>query len=147
MHMPLAAGIAQGIQHKHRDINIELFTIDRYAKITAVHGAGGRAQAGATGVFKALAGLQQGLVADHAQTFDFFVQAIGIIDVPGPRDDLGADVPGVVYGHCVREREQTFVWAGLVGQVMWCDFHGESVGWHEVGGIWSNEWQEPILTP
>ena len=145
--MPLAAGVAQGIQHKHGDIDIELFTIDRHAKITAVHGAGGCAQTRATGVFKALAGLQQGLVADHAQAFDFFVQAIGIVDVPSARDDLGTDVAGVVYGHGVSKREQAFVRAGLVGQVVWRDFHGESVGWHGVGGIWSNEWQEPILTP
>ena len=62
----MAVAVAQGVKHEHGDVDIELFAVDGHAKVAAVHGAGGCAQAGAAGVFKLLAGFEQGLVADHA---------------------------------------------------------------------------------
>jgi len=58
--------VAQSVEHKHWNVHIKLLAIFSDAKITAVHGASGCTQAGAAGVFKLLAWLEQRLVADHA---------------------------------------------------------------------------------
>ena len=65
--------VAQSVEHKHRDVDVKFFAIFSDAKIAAVHGACGCAQAGAAGVFKLLAGFEQGLVADHTQATNFLV--------------------------------------------------------------------------
>ena len=65
--------VAQSVEHKHWDVNVKFFTIFGDTKIATVHGACGCAQAGAAGVFKLLAGFEQGLVADHTQATNFLV--------------------------------------------------------------------------
>lgn len=62
---------AQGVEHKHWNIDVKFFTIFSDTKITAVHGAGGCAQAGSAGVFELFAGFQERLVADYAQASNF----------------------------------------------------------------------------
>ena len=48
---------AKGVEHKHGDVDIKFFTIFSYTKITAMHGAGGCAQARTAGVVKFFTGL------------------------------------------------------------------------------------------
>ena len=103
MHLAFAAAIAERIKYKHGNIDFKLFAVHRHAKETAVHGAGRCAQARAAGVFKAFTGLQQRLMADHAQTFDFFVQAFRIIDVPGAGNQLSRHIAAVVDKHRVEK--------------------------------------------
>ncbi len=83
MQVTAARLIAERVEHKHGNVHIKLLTVFGHAKIAAVHGAGGRAQAGAAGVFKLLAGLEKWLVAYYAKAFDLFVRAVGIVHIPG----------------------------------------------------------------
>ncbi len=48
---------AKGVEHKHGNVDIKFFTIFSYTKITAMHGAGGCAQARTAGVVKFFTGL------------------------------------------------------------------------------------------
>ena len=121
---------AQGVQHKHGDVHIEFLAVFSHTEITAVHGAGGRAQAGAAGVVEFFAWLQQGLVADHAQTPDFFIQAIGVIDIPGAGYQLRRYRAGVGDGDVVREDVQALIGRRLLHQVMGLDFNFELVCGH-----------------
>jgi len=114
--------VAQCVEHKHRDVDVKLFAVFGNTKITAVHGACGCAQAGATGVFKLLAGFEQGLVADHAQSTNFFVQAVGVVHIPGARDQLRGDGAGVRDGDGVRKYIERSVWVRLLWEVLRVDF-------------------------
>ena len=114
--------VAQSVEHKHGDVDVKFFTIFGNTKITAVHGAGGCAQAGATGVFKLLAGFEQRLVANHAQATNFFVQAVGVIHIPSARDQLPGDGTCVRDGDGVSEYIERGVWVRLLGQVLRVDF-------------------------
>ncbi len=122
--MQIAFGwiVAQSVEHKHWDVDVKLFTIFCHAKITAVHGACGRAQAGAAGVFKLLAGFEQGLVANHAQATNFFVHAFCVVHIPGARDQLRGDGARVGDGDGVRKYIERRVWIRLLGQVLRVDF-------------------------
>ena len=115
MQVARAIGVAEGVEHKHRHVDIKLFAIHSDAKVAAVHGACGGAQARAAGVFKLFAGLQQGLVADHAQAFDFFVQAVCAVDVPGARNELGRYLARVGDLDGVGEHIQIILRGGLLG--------------------------------
>ena len=121
---------AQGVEHKHWNIDVKFFTVFGDTKITAVHGAGGRAQAGAAGVFKLLAGFEQGLVANHAQATNFFVHAFCVIHIPGARDQLRGDGARVGDGDGVRKYIERCVWVRLLGKVLRVDFDLESVTVH-----------------
>ena len=114
--------VAQCVEHKHRDVVVKLFTLFGNKQITPVHGAGGCAQAGAAGVFKLLAGFEQGLVADHAQSTNFFVQAVGVVHIPGARDQLRGDGAGVGDGDGVGKYIERGVCVRLLGEVLRMDF-------------------------
>ena len=122
--------VAQSVEHKHWDVNVKFFAIFGDAKITAVHGAGGCAQAGAAGVFKLLAGFEQGLVADHTQATNLLVHAFGVIHIPGARDQLRGDGAGVRDGDGVRKYIERCVWVRLLGQVLRVDFDLKRVTVH-----------------
>ncbi len=121
---------AQGVEYKHWNVDIKLFTIFSDTKITAVHGAGGGAQAGSAGVFKLLAGFEQGLVTDYALTPNLFVHAFGVFIIPGSRDQLRGDGAGIGNGDGVRKYIERCVWVRLLGKVLRVDFDLESVTVH-----------------
>jgi hypothetical protein len=133
MHRWLATQRAQGVEHEHGDVGVELFAVFGHAKVAAVHGAGGCAQAAAAGVLKAFAGLEQGLLAHHAQAFDLVVAAIGIINAPGARDQLGGDGAGVRDGDGVGKGVHALLGGRLVGQVLGLNLDAEFVSGH--GGM------------
>ncbi len=130
MQVAVAWRVAQGVQHKHGNVDIEFFTVFRHAKVAAVHGAGGCAQAGAAGVLKLLAGLEQGLMAHDAQAPDFFVHALGIVHVPCARDQLCGDASHVGDGDRVGKHVQPALWIRLVGQVLGMNFDLEFIALH-----------------
>jgi len=66
VQVAFAGFVAECVEDKHGDVNIKLFAVLGDTKVAAVHCAGGSAQACATGVFKLLAGFEQGLMADYA---------------------------------------------------------------------------------
>ena len=122
MQISFARFVAKSIQHKHGNVSIKFFTIFGHAEIAAVHGACGCAQAGATGVFKLLAGFEQRLVADHTQSTNFLVQAVGVVDIPGARDQLRRNGAGVGDGDGVGEYIERGVCVRLLGEVLRVDF-------------------------
>ena len=130
MDLAFAAAVTQRIQYKHGNVDFKFFAVHRHAKEAAVHGACRCAQTRAAGVFKAFTGLQQRLMANHTQTFDFLVQAFGIIDVPGAGNQLSRRIAAIVDKHRVREGEQAVLRAGLFRQVIRRDFHAEFISWH-----------------
>ena len=79
-------------EHKFRDLRFKPRAVLGDAKIGARHRALRRRQRGAAGVFELLAGLQQRLMADHAQSAHFFDLVIGIGDDPVARNQLGRDL-------------------------------------------------------
>jgi len=113
---------AQGVEHKHGNRGVKLFAVFCHAEKAAVHGSGGRVQAGARGVFERLAGFEQRLLSYDAQASDFFCVAIGIVDIPGARNQLRRDLAGIGNGDGVGEDEHGFVRVGLVGEVLGRNF-------------------------
>ncbi len=126
------AQAAEGIEHEHRYIGIEGGAVFGDAVKLAVHGARGGAQAAAAGVFEAFAGLEIRLFAHHAVPFDFFMYAIGIVDIPGARDELGGDVASVGDGDGVGEAKHAPIRRGLVGQILRAGGDGEMWARHNV---------------
>jgi ribulose-phosphate 3-epimerase len=123
-----AAAAAQGVEHKHGNVHVKLFAVFGHAKKAAVHGARGRAQARAAGVFKSLAGLEQGLLTDHAQALDLFGVAIGVVDVPGARNELRGNAAGIRNGDGVGKQVQTLFGRRLFRQILGKHFNSELVG-------------------
>ena len=139
---------AEGIEDKHGDVSIKFFAIFGHAKEAAMHGASGRAQTGAAGVLKGLTGFEQRLLAHHAQALDLFSVAVGVVNVPGPRDQLGRNLASVGDGDGVRKNVQTFVWGRLVGEVLWINFHGKLVLGHSRNATCENRHtRNPIFKP
>ena len=121
---------AQGVEHKHGDVDIKFFTIFSYTEITAVHGAGGCAQARTAGVVKFFTGLEQRLMTHYAQTPDFFIQAIGIIDIPGAGNQLRRYRAGIGDGDLIGEDIQALIGRRLLHQVVRLNFNLELVFGH-----------------
>ena len=119
---------AERVEHKHGDVHIKFFTVFGDTKIAAMHGACGRAQARTAGVFEGLPWLQQGLLADDAQSLDLFRVPIGIVDIPGSRDQLRRDATGVGDRDGVRKHVQTVLRRGLLRQILREYLDAESVG-------------------
>ena len=88
---------------KHGNLRVEVLAVFRYHLVAAVHGAHRRRDRGAAGVFKALAGTQQRLFANHAQAFDFLRDIIGIGDHPVAGDQLCCFSAVISYGNGVSE--------------------------------------------
>ena len=110
--------MAERIQDEHGDIGIEGCAVIGQALVLPMHRAGGRTQAAATGVFEALARLQNRLLADHARAFDLLCDAIGIVDVPAARDQLCGDVAAIGDGDGVGKAKHTHAGCRLLGQVL-----------------------------
>ena len=110
MQMATAGFVTQRVEHEHGNVNVEFFAVFGHAKVAAVHGAGGRAKARAAGVFKLLAGLQQGLMADDPQATNFFMQARGVVHVPGARDELRSDGAHIGNRDGVGEHVHAALW-------------------------------------
>ena len=121
---------AQGIQHKNRDIDLETLAVFGYAKKAAVHGTRSGAQMATAGVLELLARLQQRLLADQPQTFDFFVHAIGIVDIPGARDDLRRHFTHIGDGDMVGEDINIVGWRRATGQILRANRNGHGVSGH-----------------
>ena len=81
--------------------------------VAAVHGADRGGDDAATGVFEAFAGLQQGLLADHAEAADFLYLAVGVGDDPVAADQLRGDVAGIGDGDGIGENETILSDVGL----------------------------------
>lgn len=69
-------------------------------------------------------------MADHAQSTNFFVQAVGVVHIPGARDQLRGDGAGVCDGDGVRKYIERCVWVRLLGQVLGVDFDLKRVTVH-----------------
>ncbi len=126
-----ATQMAQRIEHKHRDIRIKCRAIIGHALVLPMHCARGRAQAGAAGVFKALAGCKRGLLADHAGAFDFFRHAVGIVDVPSAGDELRGDVTGIGDRHGISKTKHAHAGRRLLRQVLRANGDGELGARHD----------------
>jgi len=124
--------VAERVEHKHGDVHIKLLTVFSNTKVAAVHGACGRAQAGAAGVFKLLAWFEEWLMAHYAKAFDFFVRAVGVVHIPGARDELRRHIAHVRDGDGVGKHVQAAVGGGLLRQVLRLNFDLEFVAWHGV---------------
>ena len=83
-------------QHELGDRRLKLHAVLGRHLVAALHGADRRRQLAAAGVFEALAGSQQGLVADHAEAAHLLHLAFRIGDEPVARDQLRADIAGVL---------------------------------------------------
>ena len=106
-----------GFEHEQRHRRGEGLALVADAVEGAVHGAAGRAQATAAGVLEGLAGLEQRLLAHHAQALDLFGQAVGVADDPVPGDQLAGRAPAVGDRDGVSKAEHAGGGVGLFGQV------------------------------
>jgi hypothetical protein len=146
MHGGLAAQRAERVQYKHGNVGIKLFAIFSHTKIATVHRARRRAQAAAAGVLKTLTGFQQWLLAHYAQTLNFVVAAVGIVNAPSARDQLGRYLAGVGNSDGIRKGVHPLLRRGLVGQVLGLYLNAELVLGHgdmvqlSLGG-WTAFWQ------
>ncbi len=118
MHRGFAAQCAERVQYKHGNVRIKLFAIFSHTKIAAMHGARGRAQAATAGVLKTLTRFQQWLLAHYAQTFDFVVTAIRVVNAPGARYQLCGHLARIGNGDGVGKGVHPLVGRGLVCQVL-----------------------------
>jgi hypothetical protein len=125
-----ATQMAQRIEHEHGDVCIEWRAVISNAMVLPMHRASGRAQAAAAGVFKRLVWLEHRLLAHHAGAFDFFCHAVGIVDVPTARDELGGDVARVRDCDGVGKAKHAHARCGLLGQILRADGNGELVARH-----------------
>ena len=91
----VGAGRLACVEHKHRDRRLKALTVLGDKKITAVHGACRCAQARAAAVLERLAGLEQRLVAYHAQALDLLAVAARVADDPVARNQLRRDLTGI----------------------------------------------------
>ena len=73
-----------GLQHKKRDRYIKPVAIGRHKKEAAVHATVWRAQTRTACVLERLTRVEQRLLADNAQSFDFVGLTLGIGDDPVP---------------------------------------------------------------
>jgi hypothetical protein len=105
---------------------VKTLAIFGHKEVAAVHGAGGCAQARAAGVLKRLTGLQQGLLADHAQAAHTLGVAGGVVDVPLAGNQLRGDLARIGDGDGVREGEDALLGGGLIRQIAGQDF-GENL--------------------
>ncbi len=124
------AACTECIENKHGNVNIEFFPVFGYAKITSMHGTRGGAQASAAGVFKCFPGFEQWLVAHHAQSAHFFSEAIGVINVPGTRDQLGRYAAGVADFDGIGKHIHALLGCGLLHQKMRLHFYFELILGH-----------------
>ena len=118
------------LQHEQRDFTFKGFALVIHAKIAALHGARGRAQLAAAGVFKGFAGLQQWLTAHHAQAPDLFDMAQLIGNDPVPGNQLRGHFTRVGDGDGVGKHIDACGRSGLLWQVGWLDLDQKLVHWH-----------------
>jgi len=133
-----AATMAQGIEHKHGDVHLKALTVFGHEEIAAMHGAGGRAQAGAAGVFKSFSWPQQGLLANDTQALDALGVAMRIIHIPLARNQLGGHLAGVADGHGVGERIEPLLRIGLFGKVAGLNFNVNLILGHDLADAWTD---------
>jgi len=119
-----------GIQHEHRDLDLEALAIGRHAEVAAVHGAAGRAQAAAAGVLEGFARCQQRLLAHHAQALDLLGVAARVVDDPVARDQLRRHLARVVHGDGVGKAIQLARRLRFVRQKLGLDLDPELVFRH-----------------
>ncbi len=132
------APVAQGIEHKHGNIHLKALTVFGDKEITAVHGAGGGAQAGAAGVLKSLSRPQQRLLAHHAQALDALGVAMRIIHIPLAGNQLGGDFAGIADSHGVGECIKPLLRIGLFSQVSRLNFNMNLILGHGAAEAWTS---------
>ena len=81
--MQRAVAAAQGVENEDGNVRVKFLTVFGHAKIAPVHGARRCSQAGAAGVFKGFARLEQWLVSNHTQALYALGVALGVVDAPG----------------------------------------------------------------
>jgi hypothetical protein len=86
-------------------------------EISALHRAGGRAQAAAAGVFEALTGFEHRLMAHHTQAAHLLAVAVGVQDDPVPRDQLRGRFTMIGQGDGVGKTIGLLQRIGFFGQV------------------------------
>jgi hypothetical protein len=105
-------------QHELRDLDFELRTLVSLHLVAAAHRADLRGQHRAAGVFEALAGFQQWLLAHHALPAHFLHMVIGIGDDPMTADELGGRMTEIGNGDGVGKHETVARLIGLLRQVI-----------------------------
>jgi ribulose-phosphate 3-epimerase len=123
----------QGTRHgqaKFRDRCLESRAILGHAEIFAAHRAGGGRDHGPAGVFELLAGAEQRLIADHAETGHFLHGVLAIGDHPVAGNQLGGNRTRIADRDRVRERILPRGRIGLFGQVARLDGDRHLIGVH-----------------
>lgn len=118
---------AGGVQNEGLNGGVKSVAVCCHEEITAVHGATGAAQATAAAVLKGLAWLQQGLLADNAQTFDFLDVPLFILNDPVTRNELRCHTAHVGDGDRVGEGKYVLKGVALLGHVLGGDIDLNSV--------------------
>ena len=130
--------MAQGIEHKHGDVHLKALTVFGHEEIAAMHGAGGRAQAGAAGVFKSFSWPQQGLLANDTQALDALGVAMRIIHIPLAGNQLGGDFASIADSHGVGECIKPLLRIGLFSQVSRLNFNMNLILGHGAAEAWTS---------
>ena len=104
---------------------IERTGVFSHAEKGAFHGALWRADLRPAGVFKLLAGLQQGLVPDHRQAAHLLYMPSVVRDHPAPGYQLGGHGSGVANGDGVRIGVAVLGSVGLLRQRAYSDSSSE----------------------
>ena len=126
----------QSIQHKDGNVLLKSLPVHGHKEETAMHGAGGRSQVGARGVLEGLPRFQKRLMPHHPEALDTLVLALGIVDVPGARDQLRAHLTHVGDGDGVTEHIDIILWLRLIGQVLGHHFNFYFVFAHGAKRLW-----------
>src|SRR4030066_319864 len=105
-------------QHELRDLDLELRALTGLHLVAAAHRAALRGQHRAAGIFEALAGFEQRLLAHHALPAHFLHMVVGIGDDPVTADELGGRAAEIGDGDGVGKHETVARLIGLLRQVI-----------------------------
>ena len=100
-----ASGIIR-LEDESRHRNFKPVAVHRHKKIMPAHESHRRSERGAAGVLKSLTRLKQRLLPHHTQAVDHLRVAMGILDLPVARHQLGRDITGVADGDGVGKHIQ-----------------------------------------
>lgn len=122
--------LAMRLQHKQGHGHLKAMTVGRDKKEAAMHGAVRGANARAAGVLEGLPRVEQRLLADHAQAFDFFCVALRVVDDPVPGDQLRGNRACVGEAYRIGEMVEALPSFFRRRKVSWRGFNLELVGQH-----------------
>lgn len=127
-----SSGQARGrrLEHKSRNGHVESMAVFGHKKVTAVHGAAGRAKAAATGVLKRLTWPKQRLTPDHAKAFDLVSVPVFVLNDPVARNQLHRNMACVGDGDGISKSKDILEQVALVCRVLGQNVNLNGVGRH-----------------